>query len=644
MGAIALFKSENFISKINDEIAPCSYLGEKKLSLVRTFLEHRGITTLADVTWHDVSDFSNMIHVHPELSETQRSKFASALETVVRTFYSGSPLEEELAQTTIAKDIQKKLFFFLSVCHVDTLSDIDVIHRDEYESFLISSGFIKITEYTKAIDTAKLYAISLSKSDLRPKKLKYENKVMYLAYHPDYEIAQQYFQAQVKEPLFFDFSLDMSETIKRQIFALLKHFVEECPDYSRHYRIQNWITPLWHFLNFCYKEQLTDISTVLAPTIDRFKSYTEGMYANTFKILDTVRKFTFMLSPIINWNATAWYMDKFSLTEGRINMTSPTEAFYFDDIANDVNRGLLMEYMKYQLGLSQRLTVRTIYQNYSYIKVFLRHCDEQAISLTSISKAEIEKFISLVFAKDLTPTSTNTNLSAIAAFLQFLELKELIPATGFHFEYYKVKEVYLHHDKSVAEEDIDRILAVLDQFPEDVRLMFLNLWCIGLRVNEVCSIKGDAYLFDGTTAWFLIYQSKAKREKRVPIPYELYSLMTDYIKENAIKPSDYVFPSKTNPNQPYRSATFKKQMHHYLDITGVSEHYHFLSHGFRHTIATDLYMEGTNIQTIRQYLGHASIEMTKQYVDHLPGLIEKQNEDFFKNHNSGPVWEGTKEE
>ena len=644
MGAIALFQNEKFISKISEEIVPCSYLGEKKLSLVRSFLDCRGINTLADVTWHDVCDFYNMVRVNPDLTDNQRTRFASALETVVRTFYEGSPLDEELSHTTLKGDKCRKLFFFLSVCHVESLSDIEVVHRDAYESYLISSSFSKIIEYVKAMDTAKLYAISLTKSDLRPHKLKYENKVIYLAYHPDYEIAQQYFYTQVKEPLFFDFSLDMSETIKRQIFALLKHIVEGCPEYSKHYRIQNWITPLWHFLNFCYEEHLTDITTVLAPTIDKFKEYTAGMYAGTFKILETVRKHTFMNAPYINWDATAWYMDKFSLLEERVNMTSPTQAFYFDDIASDENRGLLMAYMKYQLGLSQRLSVRTIYQNYSYIKVFLRHCDDHAISLTSITKAEIEKYISLIYAKDLSPSSINTALDSISGFIHFLELKELIPAIGFHFEYYRTKVTYLHHDKSVSEENVDRILSVLDQFPEEIRLMFLNLWCIGLRVNEVCSIKGNAYLFDGTTAWFLIYQNKAKREKRVPIPYELYSLMNDYIKKNHIKTSDYVFPSKANPKEPYRSATFKKAMHKYLNITGVSEFYHFLSHGFRHTLATDLYMEGTNMQTIRQYLGHANIEMTKQYVDHLPEVIDQKNADFFANHNSGPVWEDKKEE
>lgn len=30
------------------------------------------------------------------------------------------------------------------------------------------------------------------------------------------------------------------------------------------------------------------------------------------------------------------------------------------------------------------------------------------------------------------------------------------------------------------------------------RLIYLNLWCVGLRVSEVCSLKGNAYSFDGT--------------------------------------------------------------------------------------------------------------------------------------------------
>ena len=44
---------------------------------------------------------------------------------------------------------------------------------------------------------------------------------------------------------------------------------------------------------------------------------------------------------------------------------------------------------------------------------------------------------------------------------------------------------------------------------------------------------------------------------------------------------------------------------------------------------------GTSLQAIRDFLGHKSEEMTKQYVDYLPDKIDKANEKYFsKNENS----------
>ena len=140
----------------------------------------------------------------------------------------------------------------------------------------------------------------------------------------------------------------------------------------------------------------------------------------------------------------------------------------------------------------------------------------------------------------------------------------------------------------------------------------------------MCAIKGNAYSFDGENAWFLIYQNKAKREKRIPIPYELYVLMREYISKNGIGKDDYVFKS-SKCGQPYKEGTFRKKVKAILDAHGIN----FRSHGFRHTVATDLYMNGCNIQAIREYLGHLSEEMTKHYIDHLPNAIDKLNEQYF---------------
>lgn len=101
-----------------------------------------------------------------------------------------------------------------------------------------------------------------------------------------------------------------------------------------------------------------------------------------------------------------------------------------------------------------------------------------------------------------------------------------------------------HHDRTVEEEVYMEILYKLHLFPQIPRLIFLHLWCTGLRISEVCTLKGDAYYWDGEDAWLKVYQIKMKADKMIPIPLVLYKVMRKYIEKNHIRPQDYIFKGK----------------------------------------------------------------------------------------------------
>ena len=61
----------------------------------------------------------------------------------------------------------------------------------------------------------------------------------------------------------------------------------------------------------------------------------------------------------------------------------------------------------------------------------------------------------------------------------------------------------------------------------------------------------------------------------------------------------------------------------------ANSEYVFKSHDYRHTLATRFYDNEVSLQTIRDYLGHYSEEMTKQYVDYMPKKVAKANEEFY---------------
>ena len=226
----------------------------------------------------------------------------------------------------------------------------------------------------------------------------------------------------------------------------------------------------------------------------------------------------------------------------------------------------------------------------------------------------------------------NKIVMGIQHFFNFLKARQYIEQIPFDAECCMKKVIPRHLDRSVAQETADEILEKLHCFPETIRLMYLHLWGIGLRISEVCTLKGNAYYIQGEDAWIQVYQIKMRTYKRIPIPAALYKLMKVYLKKHGIKADDYVF--QNTKGGAYHSGTFRYNMLKYCEINNIQNGgYVFKSHDYRHTIATYFYETGVSLQSVRDYLGHDYEEMTEQYVDYMPRKIAKANEEYFSGHS-----------
>lgn len=639
MAALSLVKQLNIKSSIHDELAYSEFLGSKKLAIIESFLVSHGIYSLAEIDQATCIAFYFHIFNDTSLSVGQRNTYKTALETAIRCYYENerTALIEEIDELELREDIRSKVIFFLSIHHINHISEIDAPLRQQFVSYLDYIGYSKGSELVRGFDSIKISSIKADMNSLREKKLTYKNELLYLGYHPNYEIACKYLYTQNRDPLFFDFSLDVSETMKHQIFDTLNFVTEQFNNRDNHYRIQHFILPLKNLYNFCVEHEVTDMTQFTSIQECSYRGHLMKISAHQLladrHIIGVVRKFLFLSAPTINWDANVWYFERFTFTAGRMNEARPIEALYFDSYAIADNVELFKDYMKYLIGLSPRYSIQSVYMAYSAVKELMRFLDSEKILLKEINAEQLDCYINEYYLREVAPTTINNMLGAISKFIDYLLSKRLINPILFPFETYRMKEVTHHNDISVDEAYIDNVLSILLNFPEHLRLMFLNLWCIGLRANEVCTIKGGAYSFDGTDAWFLVYQAKAKREKRIPIPMELYKMMTSYINENHIKKDDFVFKAP-NAKGAYRVGTFIKQISKLLKNYDID----FRSHSFRHTLATELRTGGAPIQTIREYLGHSNENMTMQYIDHLPNEIDALSQDFFQAQETEHPW------
>ncbi len=627
MAALRVLRSEN--SLYEELILSPSILG-KRVDFLYDFLSSRGISSLSEVSVDTLKAFISHSRQEFAFSPKQFSAYKGDLETICFAYLksTGHPFTFlSYAENAIGR----KALTFLYALGITSLSEITADTRKAYEDYLELSVPSKVIEYIKYLDRMVLSEIEKITFVREPA---YENKLFYLVYYPDIKVAKRFYYTARKEFLFFDFSLPAPILMKKQIFRILLSDLSEIENRKNHYMVQHFITPLYYLYDFCIKNQIPDLKQITLAEEKAFYEYLDtnmdAISKNAPQVLYRARRFLFLSDKMPDFSATCWFLERFTLSD-RKNPTRGIECFTFGDIAED-NRTYFQHYMKYLLVLSPKYSLQSLLEKYYGAKEFIRFIENRHSTLSELSYSDIESFIEHKDQMDVRPETYNRTLTMLSFFLTALSVRENLLVPSFPFDYFYKKAAYLHHDRSVPEDTIDRIFTVLSDFPETLGLMYLTLYSTGLRINEVCSLRKDALFSDGRTNWLSIYQYKLRSEKQIPIPSEVSRLLKRHIASDETG-SIYIFSSCKDKNKPYQSATFVKQMQKQLLLYEETRDINFKSHDYRHTIATDLHMSGAAIGTTRAFLGHTRDDMTKQYIDHLPGHIDLLQDEYFKENN-----------
>lgn len=236
------------------------------------------------------------------------------------------------------------------------------------------------------------------------------------------------------------------------------------------------------------------------------------------------RKILFLQSDEIHWNANVWYLERLHLPQNRINPSSSLVSISFAEIPYQDDRQCAKEYMKYQFGVTSR-AVSTITIGYRGLRNMLVWFNEQEQSICDCTEEQMERYIKELQNQQIIAKTYNEYLVEIYHFFSFLTVRGYSKKVPFRLEYYQKKVIPKHHDRSVSPEVCMEMLDKLPLLPEHLRCMYLHLWCIGLRISEVCTLKGNAYYRQGEDAWIQVYQVKMKTYKRIPISDGLYKIM-----------------------------------------------------------------------------------------------------------------------
>ncbi|MDD2625837.1 MAG: tyrosine recombinase, partial [Bacilli bacterium] len=243
---------------------------------------------------------------------------------------------------------------------------------------------------------------------------------------------------------------------------------------------------------------------------------------------------------------------------------------------------------------------------YKYIK-------SNNIEILEIKYENINPFLATLYnIKHYSKSSVSRKISTLRSFYKYLYDNELIDKNPFLFISLPKKEKKL--PRFVNYEDLDLILNSPD-LNTDIgvrdRLILELLYGTGIRVSELCNIKIDDIDLKNKTIRII---GKGNKERIVLYGEYCENILEKYIninRKNLLKDKDHSILILSNNGSNISVSTVQKILSNILKKVSIKKN--ITPHVFRHTFATHLLNEGCDILTVKELLGHSSLDTTQIY-------------------------------
>lgn len=153
----------------------------------------------------------------------------------------------------------------------------------------------------------------------------------------------------------------------------------------------------------------------------------------------------------------------------------------------------------------------------------------------------------------------------------------------------------------------DECRALVDACAPHLKPIVITALNTGMRKEEILSLRWDKHI-DLNHGFILLDITKNGERRELPINKTLCETLKE-LKSNKI--SSYVFADKTGRRYKEVHKSFKTA----LGKAGICD---FKFHDLRHTFASQLIMNGIDITTVKELLGHKTLTMTMRYAHLAP--------------------------
>ena len=159
--------------------------------------------------------------------------------------------------------------------------------------------------------------------------------------------------------------------------------------------------------------------------------------------------------------------------------------------------------------------------------------------------------------------------------------------------------------KTIHQSDIKKIFNSAKNLKHNTMLKLC--YGMGLRVSEIVNLKITD--IDSNNMQVLVERGKGKKDRYVNLPQSILEQLREYYKE--FRPQKYLFEGQNggqysvrSVQQVFKNALQKAKINKQVGI-----------HGLRHSYATHLLEQGTDIRYIQELLGHKDLKTTLIYTE-----------------------------
>lgn len=232
-------------------------------------------------------------------------------------------------------------------------------------------------------------------------------------------------------------------------------------------------------------------------------------------------------------------------------------------------------------------------------------------NILNIDMNIVNNYMKYLYDRKITKYSISRKLSSIRGLYNYLVREDIIKENHFNKIQNPKRELYL--PKFLKDEELDKIFSVCNSNnPTEERdtLIIELLYATGVRVSELVNIK----IKDINREEKLIkVLGKGNKERMVIYNNHTKKALDTYLKDGYNyfnkKSSEYLILNKNGnklSERYIREIINKKVSQASLDIK-------ISPHTLRHTFATDILENGADLMTVKELLGHESLNTTSIY-------------------------------